>query len=206
MSVRAVLAVGLASIVVLGGAAAGARAGAGPGAPPGDSTYQLTGAFRDQAGSATRLDVHQGHPVLASTFYASCTDACPLLIAELRRIEASLPAGLRADVRVVLVSLDPEHDTPEALRRLAESHHLDAARWRLLTGTDETVREVAGVLGVKFRRLSNGTINHSSVIAVLDRRGVVRTRVDGITPGDPRLIARATAALERAAARNVGSR
>jgi protein SCO1/2 len=132
-----------------------------------------------------------------SMFYASCSDACPLLIAELRRIEASLPAALRADVRVVLVSLDPERDTPAALRRLAESHHLDSARWRLLTGGDETVREVAGVLGVKFRRLSTGMINHSSVIAVLDRHGVVRSRIEGITPGDPKLVARVTAALER---------
>jgi protein SCO1/2 len=197
VKVHAVIAVALASLVVIGGSTVGARAGAAPVSIPDDSVYQLTGALTDQAGTAAHLDVYRGHPVLMSMFYASCSDACPLLIAELRRIEASLPAALRADVRVVLVSLDPERDTPAALRRLAESHHLDSARWRLLTGGDETVREVAGVLGVKFRRLSTGMINHSSVIAVLDRHGVVRSRIEGITPGDPKLVARVTAALER---------
>lgn len=200
MSLRAFVAAGLASVVVIAGAAVGAREDAAPGAIPGDSIYQLAGAFRDQAGNPARLDVLRGHPVLMSMFYASCPDACPLLLAELQRIEAGLSPAVRAEVRVVLVSLDPERDTPAALRRLAESHGLDAARWRLLTGADDVVREVAAALGVKFRRLSNGTINHSSVIAVLDRRGVMRTRIDGITPGDPQLVGRVATALERAAA------
>jgi protein SCO1/2 len=192
--------IGLARLVTLVGAGEiGAREPV-PGAMPGDSIYQLTGAFQDQEGRAVRLDVHRGHPVLISMFFASCTDACPLLIAELLRVEASLPPKLRADARVVLVSFDPVHDTPPVLLRLAETHRLDTGRWRLLTGADDAVREVAAVLGVKFRRLSSGAFNHSSVIAVLDRRGAVVSRIDGITPGDPKTVARVTAALERAAA------
>jgi protein SCO1/2 len=76
----------------------------------------------------------------------------------------------------------------------------------LLTGADDTVREVAAVLGVKFRRLSSGAINHSSVIAVLDRQGILRGRIDGVTPGDPRLLARVTAALAPRATGSTGSR
>jgi len=163
-----------------------------------DSIYQLAGAFQDQTGTPVRLSVVRGHPVLMSMFYASCTDTCPLLITELHRTEASLPPVARADVRVLLVSLDPARDTPAALRKLAESNGVDPARWRFLTGPDDAVREVAAALGVKFRRLSTGVINHSSVIAVLDRRGVIKSRSDGITPGDPNLMARVTDALARA--------
>lgn len=190
MNVRAaVVAVAFVAFVSISGTAAAD-----------DSIYQLTGAFQDQTGKTVRLSVGRGHPVLMSMFYASCTDTCPLLIAELHRIEASLSPASRADVRVLLVSLDPARDTPAALRKLAESHGVDSTRWQFLTGPDDAVREVAAVLGVKFRRLSTGVINHSSVIAVLDRRGVIKSRSDGITPGDPKLMARVTDALARASA------
>ncbi len=57
----------------------------------------------------------RGHPVLIAMFNATCPDACPLLIADLQRIEGELPSRIKADLRIVLVSLDPERDTPDAL-------------------------------------------------------------------------------------------
>jgi protein SCO1 len=198
MNVRVLVALGLAWPWIVGGAAAG---GEGPAlaATSNESVYQLDGEFTDQSGRSLHLDVERGHPVLLSMFYASCRDACPLLLAELRRIDASLPPALRADVRVVLVSLDSARDTPAVLRELAASSRIDGTRWRLLTGTDDAVREVAAVLGVKFRRRANGMIEHSSVIAVLDRRGIIQSRTDGIRPGDPAMLARLSGALKRAA-------
>jgi protein SCO1/2 len=85
----------------------------------GESVYQLAGSLRDQTGARVGLDVFRGHPVLVSMFYASCPDACPLLIEEIRQFESTLPVSVRADLRVLLVSLDPARDTPEALHRLA---------------------------------------------------------------------------------------
>ena len=190
MTMRTLISAVLACVVLSGLAAAGD-----------DSIYQLTGTFKDQTGREVRLDVERGHPVLMSMFYASCTETCPVLIAELHRIEASLSPEFRDDLRVVLVSLDPERDTPAALQMLAERHRVDPVRWRFLTGPDATVREVAALLGVRFRRLSTGMINHSSVIVVLDRSGAAATRIEGIAPGDPKLLARVTAALKQAAAR-----
>ncbi len=190
MRIRAFTAAALACVVLAGLTAAAD-----------DSIYHLSGVFKDQTGTDVRLDVERGHPVLMSMFYASCTDTCPLLIAELHRIEASLPPGLRGDVRIVLVSVDPQRDTPAALQKLADRHRVDQARWRFLTGPDAAVREVAAVLGVRFRRLSTGVINHSSVIAVLDRDGAIDTRIEGITPGDPKLLARVTDALKALAVR-----
>lgn len=190
MRIRAFTAAALACVVLAGLTAAAD-----------DSIYHLSGVFKDQTGTDVRLDVERGHPVLMSMFYASCTDTCPLLIAELHRIEVSLPPGLRGDVRIVLVSVDPQRDTPAALQKLADRHRVDQARWRFLTGPDAAVREVAAVLGVRFRRLSTGVINHSSVIAVLDRDGAIDTRIEGITPGDPKLLARVTDALKALAVR-----
>ena len=154
---------------------------AAPAAPPrSDSVYELSASLVDQDGKTVRLDLFRGHPVLISMFYTSCRDACPLLVADLKRIERGLPASTRADLRVVLVSLDPEHDTPEALRALARAHGLDTSRWRLLRAPDDTVRDVAAVLGIRYRRLPDGGFNHSSVITLLDSSGVILTRVEGL--------------------------
>ena len=46
-------------------------------------------------------------------------------------------------------------------------------------------REVAAVLGVRYRKQPNGDINHSPVIALLDERGLVRSRLTKLwSPSD----------------------
>ena len=154
----------------------------------GQSLYQLDGRFVDQAGAPAGIDVARGHPVIITMMYASCPDACPRLIADIRRIEAAVPAGAREALHVVLVSVDPGHDTPAVLRSLAAAHGV-GARWHFLTGSDD----LAGVLGVKYRRLSTGAINHSSVITLLDRAGVIDSRLEGIAQPIDALVARVVA-------------
>ena len=150
--------------------------------PRGDSIYALPASMVDQRGEAVGLDLFRGHPVLISMFYASCPDACPLLIADLQQIERELPARIKADLRIVLVSLDPERDTPDALRTLTHTRHLDESRWRLLRAPEDTVRDIAAVLGIKYRRLPDGSFNHSSVITLLDPDGAIVER-DGAIGG-----------------------
>jgi protein SCO1 len=154
---------------------------AAPAPPPrSDSVYELTASFVDQDGRPVGLDLFRGHPVLISMFYATCRDACPLLIADLKRIERELSPRTRANLRVILVSFDPARDTPEALHALARARELDTSRWRLLQAPDDTVREVAAVLGIHYRRLPDESFSHSSVITLLDPSGVVLARVEGL--------------------------
>ena len=93
-------------------------AGADAGYPP-QSIYNLNAKLVDQSGAARGLDMHRGHPVLVTMFYGSCPLACPLLIDTLRAFERSLTPAERARIRVVLISIDPEHDTTESLQALA---------------------------------------------------------------------------------------
>jgi protein SCO1/2 len=57
---------------------------------------------------------------------------------------------------------------------------VDESRWRLLRAPEDTVREIAAVLGIKYRRLPDGNFNHSSIITLLDPDGVVIVRAEGI--------------------------
>jgi protein SCO1/2 len=135
-------------------------------------------ALRDQSGAAIGADVFRGQPVIVSMLYGSCPAACPLIVAHIKQIESQLPPDVRAKTRVLLVSFDPERDTPERLRELAEAHRAALARWRFATGADDEVRELANALGVTYRKGEGGAIAHDSVISVLDAEGRVVARVN----------------------------
>ncbi|HSQ61885.1 MAG TPA: SCO family protein [Polyangiaceae bacterium] len=144
------------------------------------SIYPLSVRLRDQDGSAAGLDVFRGHPVVVSMFYGSCPAACPLIISRIRDVEAALPAEARAELRVLLVSFDPEHDTPAALRALADRRQLDLGRWKLVAGADDEVRPLAAALGITYHQLPEGGFSHSSVLTVLDRDGRPVARSDDL--------------------------
>lgn len=157
---------------------------------PDDSLYQLGLSLTDQEGRTVDLGLYRGHPTLVTMFYASCPAACPMLIADLEAIEAALSPTLRSDLRVVMVSFDPEVDTPEALSRLSAEHGLDEARWTLARSHPDDVRALAAVLGISYRRLETGHYNHSAVITLLDTEGRPTARIEGLQqPADALLAA-----------------
>ena len=142
------------------------------------SVYNLKAALIDQEGRTLGLDAFRGQPVIISMFYTSCATMCPLLINNLQRAERALPEDVRKATRVLLVSLDTARDTPERLKALAAERHIDTARWRLTGTSDASVRELAAVLNIRYRRMPGGEIAHSSVVTVLDRDGVPVLRVE----------------------------
>ncbi|MBX3184311.1 MAG: SCO family protein [Polyangiaceae bacterium] len=173
-------------------AAAHETLGAGQGAVDA-SLYDLELKLTDQHGKAIALDEFRGHPVVISMFYATCPFACPTLIRDIKRFERSLDEASRAKLRVLLVSIDPERDTPQVLMELAERHQLDSKRYRLATAPDSDVRALAAALGFKYRKLEGGAFNHSSLITLLDARGFPQARVDGLNQPLEALTARVRA-------------
>lgn len=154
---------------------------------PGDSVYQLDLPLSTHHGDERRLGDTRGRPTIVSMFYASCPAACPMLISDIKAIEQQLPPGVRDQLQVVLVTFDPETDTPEALARLAADHGVDGARWTLAATPDPAdVRSLAAVLGISYRRLESGHYNHSAVITLLDAQGRPSSRIEGLRqPAEP---------------------
>ena len=161
------------------------------GAPqPSTSIYQLEAALTNQAGKNHGLDIHRGHPVLITMFYASCPMACPLIIDTLRATEKELTPEQRADLRVLMISIDPERDTPEALRKLADQRHIDTSRWTLARTDPDTVRTIAALLNIQFRKLPNGDFNHSTEISLLSPQGEIVASSPKLGTPDPELLAK----------------
>ena len=147
-------------------------AGADDSYPP-QSIYRLHAPLTDQFGVAHELDIYAGHPVLVAMFYGTCPNACPLLIETLRAEERAAPPAQREQLRVLLISIDPEHDTPQSLQELARTRHIDLSRWTLARTDAATVRRIAAVLNVQYRQLPDGSFNHSSVITLLSPQGKI---------------------------------
>lgn len=147
------------------------------------SVFDLSGSWKDQNGRAVRLSDVAGEQTVVAMIYTSCTVTCPLIISALKRIEASLPAN-DTSVRFVLVSIDPDRDTPGRLAAWAEETRLDTARWSLLAGSDATVRELAVTFDVRYQKQSDGEIAHTNGFSIIDRSGQLIHHQDGYSDVD----------------------
>lgn len=166
---------------------------------PGDSVYRVMADLSDQSGQAMRFADAAGDVRLTSMFYAGCGYVCPLLIEQIRAIETQLDEDQKNRLRVLLISLDPKRDTPEALTKLAELRNLDLQRWTLARPAPGDLRKLSAVLGVQYRQLEDGEVNHSTVISLLDAEGriLAQTSKLGAKP-DPGFVDAVRAALTTA--------
>jgi protein SCO1 len=140
------------------------------------SVYDLDARWRDQQGRSRQLSSLRGRPQVIAMIYTHCSTTCPFTVAEMKRIERESPR----DAGFVLVSLDPARDDPARLAMFARERGLDASRWTLLDGSDDAVRELATVLGVRYRRLSPEELAHSNALTLLDADGVVAYQHAGL--------------------------
>jgi len=134
----------------------------------------------DQEGRRVALKALRGK-VLAVTFiFASCTDTCPLLTAKMAAVQDRLGTTFGPDVRFVSITVDPERDTSEVLKRYAHAYHADPAGWSFLTGTPAEIREVAGRYGVIYKKTPSGDVDHTFLTSLIDRGGTLRVQYMGV--------------------------
>jgi len=160
-----------------------ANAWAAPAAAPAlprDSVYQLDANLTDSNGRALSFAQLQGKPRLVTMFYTSCRYICPLVVDSVKAIERELTDQERQRIGFVLISMDPERDTPEKLASVMSQRRLDAARWMLLRPDGENLRGLAGVLGIRYRALADKEFNHTTSLVLLDAKGRVLARSDRI--------------------------
>lgn len=159
-----------------------------PPASPQASLYDLKLTLTDDASRRTGFDVFRGSPVVVSMFYASCPHACPMLLSEIKALEAALSPAARGKLRVLLVSLNPEKDTPRRLAGLKKKIGVDAERWRFGQVPSEQVRELAAVLGIQYQKLPDGSFNHSSILTLLRPDGRPASRIDGLGKANAEMV------------------
>ena len=138
--------------------------------------YSLT----DQEGKPFGSAELRGTTYIVSFFFTSCRSICPAVMHGMGRLQDGYAQRKIEGIRLVSISVDPEHDTPDVLRDYAERLKVDPARWTLLTGDPAKVRAIV-VDGFKTPMdaipESGATpmdIAHTGKLALVDGKGNVR--------------------------------
>ena len=115
----------------------------------------------DQHGSVVSLASLKGKPVLIDFIYTSCASTCPVLTAKMVSVARELGSALGANVTMVSITLDPEHDSPAQLASYAKSHGADDNGWLFLTGKPAQIDQVLALFKLRRTHESDGSIMHS---------------------------------------------
>jgi protein SCO1/2 len=145
-----------------------------------ESIFNLTSKWKTQDNKTIEIKDFKGKVTVMVMIYTSCKAACPRLVADMRDIESKMPKDKLSDLNFVLVSIDPEVDTPKRLKAFAKANFMDAPHWTFLQGTKSTVQEFANVLAVKYKQIAPMDFSHSNIISVFNREGELIHQQEGL--------------------------
>jgi cytochrome oxidase Cu insertion factor (SCO1/SenC/PrrC family) len=198
---RRLLCVGL---LAMGGAGSGPGLAAGAAAgPAGDDAAAEAKAREyfsdlevfDQDGNPLRFysDVLKDRIVLINFIFTNCPGACPLMTQKLKQVRQLLDPSVRDDIWFVSVSIDPERDTPAAMKAFAQEQGVEDNRWVFVTGKKQNLEFIVKRLGQYTEEVEV----HSTLMLAGNTRTRHWTRVQPMVP-PPGVAAKLTLLAEEA--------
>ncbi|MGC1480999.1 MAG: SCO family protein [Chthoniobacterales bacterium] len=142
-------------------------------------------SFTSQSGETMTREDLAGDVWIANFIFTRCPGPCPVMSSRMQELQAAIE-GKGGGVRLVSVTVDPEHDTPEVLREYSERYGADPEVWKFLTGDPEEVTDF--VQKGMLQPLAKGDDDlpvHSQRFLVVDAEGQIRAFHD---LNDPALI------------------
>lgn len=133
----------------------------------------------DENGQTLQMDELKGKWSLLFFGYTFCPDICPTTLAQLRQVKSELPKEAVERLQVVLVSVDPNRDTPAQLKQYLGYFDKD---FRGVTGSLDNLQKLANAVSIPFipadTSKPNYTVDHSGNLALLGpdgkQRGFIR--------------------------------
>jgi len=127
----------------------------------------------DQSGDLVNADTFRGQWDLVFFGFTNCPDVCPTTLQVLASAKRELiETGARTLPRVVLVSVDPERDTPELLGQYVDYFGEGNLG---VTGELEGINTMTAALGIYFEKAptddGNYGVDHSAAVLVINPDG-----------------------------------
>jgi protein SCO1/2 len=140
-------------------------------------------SLTNQDGQAVALDQLKGQWNLLFFGYTFCPDICPATLAQLRQLQGQLPPETLSKLRVVLVTVDPNRDTPEQLKKYLNYFDAGFIGW---TGEQATIQKLANAVSIPFipadTSKENYTVDHSGNLVLIGpdgtQRGFIRAPIN----------------------------
>ena len=137
----------------------------------------------DQDGKPVHLAGLRGKVVAVTFLYTNCLDVCPLIAGKLAQAQQQLGKDA-SKVEILAVSVDPVHDTPEAVKRFDDEHHVGPG-WHYLIGHIDELRPVwlsygigTDAASVKAGAPDPEQLDHTAIIYMIDRQQRLRLALD----------------------------
>jgi protein SCO1/2/putative membrane protein len=141
--------------------------------PPTLADFTLT----ERSGQSVSTRDLRGRVTIVGFTFTQCKTSCPKITQALAELQEKLRG---APIRLVAISVDPEHDTPEVLRQHADNWGADAERWWFLTGDRKVIdnlMETSFRVGrpiVQQDQPRGYDIGHSNRVVILDQQTRIR--------------------------------
>jgi protein SCO1/2 len=132
-------------------------------------------------GRSLTLSSLRKNTIALAFLFTRCPDVCPLTAGQFRAAQRSLGDDA-SKVVFVAVSVDPESDTPQAVREFSELHDL-TDRWHYLIGPRAQLEAVWALYGIgSFASSGARAVEHNDAIYLIDARGRERTILHSSDP------------------------
>lgn len=115
-----------------------------------------------------------GKVYLVEFFFSQCPTICPVMNTNMKAVENEIS---HPDFGIISISIDPENDTPEVLRKHAERIGAQS-NWHFLTGDRTYIGNLADQFNIYVGDEADEgeSLNHSGMIALVDKDGNIRCR------------------------------
>ncbi len=127
--------------------------------------------------------------------FTACPDICPTTLSDMRRLFGQLPSDTRERLQLVLITADPERDTPQQLKTYLDYYR---AGFSGLTGEMEQLQQLSRALGLPFvpanETQGDYSVSHSGNLALVGPDGTLRGHIraplmlDGLQRALPRIV------------------
>jgi protein SCO1/2 len=136
--------------------------------------FELT----DQNGAVFKSSSLDGNLWVASFFFTRCQTICPKVVQAIKAVQDGMTER-NWNTHLVTITVDPEHDTPEILRKKGEEVGADFSRWHFLTADPSTIKDLV-MKGFKVAigdpvKNAEGVmdITHAAQLMLIDEKGNV---------------------------------
>jgi len=129
----------------------------------------------DQRGHIFTLSQLRSTPLVVTFISAHCKDICPLINAQTASTVRDAQA-MHLKVRFLTITLDPEHDSPADMRKLATLFGADPRSWIVAGGARDDVHAIMRAFHVTAQQGRSGYADvHTTFIYLVDKHGVIRS-------------------------------
>lgn len=160
------------------------------------SLFNLESDWQNQNAETTQLSFLNGKPTIMTMIYTHCEYSCPVIVKEMKDLYSKIPQDYTSDVNFLFVSIDPIHDKPDTLKRFMKEEELNPEQWTMLSGTESNIRELAAVLGFKYKKSSLMDYAHSNLITLLNEKGEIVEQLEGFEENREKFINKAIELIE----------